>query len=213
MRTRDPVDDLPLTGARRRQARMVERDAEVDDPDRDAAAVEGGVGERELRRAGVTRGHVRVDARRRRGRRRLRRRIDGTLRPRILERDDLVQIDSLDRVERRDRLDLVGGDAREHVAEAVVAVQDRAALRLDAPDDVAVGASLGGDDQNDTVLAGRLRLRKQLPIVLREAAAAGAVATGECCRACQDDDRKRGDYDRAKGARRNRSHLFLPCFL
>ena len=54
-------------------------------------------------------------------------------RPRILERNDLVEVETLDPADRGDRLDLVGRDAREHVAEAVVLVQDRTALGLDAP--------------------------------------------------------------------------------
>ncbi len=134
----------------------------------------------------------------------------GALGPRILERNDLVEVDPLDRVEGGDRLDLVGGDAREHVAEAVVAVQDRAALRLDASDDVAVGAGLRGDDHDDGALALRLRLREERPVVLREPSTAIAAAAGECCRARQGDDRKRGDHERAKGALRDRSHLFSP---
>ena len=45
-------------------------------------------------------------------------------RPRILERDDLDQVECLNAAEGSDRLDLVGRHAGEHVAEAVVLVQD-----------------------------------------------------------------------------------------
>ena len=66
----DPVDDLALAGARREQARVVERLAGVDDADRDAAAVPRRVGVDELRGAGVLGRHVRVGPRRRGARRR-----------------------------------------------------------------------------------------------------------------------------------------------
>ena len=102
-----PVDDLALAGARREQARMVERDAGVDDADRDAAPVPGRVGGDELRGARVADRHVRVVIRRRRAGRRLRRRVHRALRARIRHLDGLVDVERLDARELRCLLDLV----------------------------------------------------------------------------------------------------------
>ncbi len=141
-RARDPVLDLWLACARRRQARVVERDACVDDADRDAAAVPRRMVVHELRRSSVLGRHVRVDPWRPRSRYGLRDDADDAFRPRIRHLDRLVDVEGQHRAEVRGRLDPVERDVGPEVAEGVVAIADARPEQLELASGIAGRARL-----------------------------------------------------------------------
>ena len=101
IRVRDPVRDLPRTRARGVEARVVEIRAGVEDADSDATAIPGWVLVHELRRAGVTRGHIWIDPRSVRIGRNLRARRLLALGNRIGQRQRCVEVDRLDAADPR----------------------------------------------------------------------------------------------------------------
>lgn len=166
---RDPVGDLPLAGRRLLQARMVQVDARVEDPDRDAPAVVRRVVPLELHRPRVGRGEVGVD--RRRGRRRPGPRVGGAggRAPGALrvgggvgDLQHLVEVDVLHLVDARDLEGLAGGQRRADVAGPVVGVAHGGAELLKLLHH-GRRAPLGGQHHHRHLgLAGRLRLDEQL---------------------------------------------------
>jgi len=167
-RARDPVDDLRLTGARGEQARVVERDAGVDDADRDAAAVPGRVRVHELCCARVLGRHVRVLPRSRRVRRRAWDDRCDAGRGRVANRDFLVDVDREQILYCQHRLQLVERHGSADVVDAVLAVTDRRAEFRQLGRDAPVRLPLRGDDQRDRRLASRFRQRDEGAFVLRE---------------------------------------------
>ena len=131
---RDPVDDLPLAGARRLEARVVQIDSRVEDPDRDPAAIPVVMVLDELRGLRVARRHVRI--------------ARGVSAPGggcgstgwapagrgSIERDDPVHVDRLDAGKPGCSIGLRKWDLDAHVAEPVVSVRLSADARHAAGD-------------------------------------------------------------------------------
>ena len=153
-----PVDDLAFAGAGREQARMVERDAGIDDADGDAAAVPRGIRREELRGTDVADRHVGVVVRRGRAGRGLRDHPHRALRPGIGQRHGLAHLHGVHVGQRSHRLRPFRGDDHSQVIDVVFAVAHDAAQRTDGTCDRRVPAGLRRHQQRDGGRAFRDRL-------------------------------------------------------
>src|SRR6266498_3825813 len=165
-----PVEDLVLAGAGGQQARMVETDARIEDANSYAAAIPGWVRGHELRRARVVDRHVRIVIRRAGAGWGLRSRVDCPSGPRIIQRNDLVQVKRLDAAQPGGGLDLADRNDRANIADIVVAEAHGAAEAGDTAGDRLVGAGFGGDQYGNGRFTLCDRLSEQLAIVLRQLA-------------------------------------------
>ncbi len=151
---------------------MIECHTGIDDTNGHIAAVPGGVSSHEVVTADVLDGHVRVRLGRGRVRNCLRDDADGSVRARVGQRDDLVDVHCLHVGQLGDRFRLGDGRDDAEVAELVIAIADGSALGGHRRRHGRATAGLGDNQQGNRLLVLGLGLGQQFAIMPGNARAA-----------------------------------------